>query len=76
MADAHSRIELNAIAAQSQSRVNDFKKLAAAQEDSHLQQMTQDNSSLSLKSMQAPQMTCYFVMYQPELPTHMFPLIL
>ena len=53
VADALSRIELNAIT--SQPPVIDFTQLAAAQkEDSQLQQLTQDNSSLSLKSMPAP----------------------
>ena len=53
VADALSCIELNAIT--SQPPVIDFTQLAAAQkEDSQLQQLTQDNSSLSLKSMPAP----------------------
>ena len=53
MADALSRIELNAI--NSQSPVIDFKQLSTAQqEDPQLQQLTQENPSLSLKSMPAP----------------------
>ena len=50
VADALSHIELNAITPPSQSPVTDFKELAAAQQqDSQLQELTQGNSSLSLK---------------------------
>jgi len=53
VADAHSHIELNSIAPQ--PPVIDFEQIAAAQqEDSQLQQLTQSNSSLSLKYMPAP----------------------
>ena len=54
VADALSRIELNAVTSPSQSPVIDFKELAAAQQqDSQLQELTQGNSSLSLKPVPA-----------------------
>ena len=54
VADALSRIELNAITPPSQSPVIDFKELAAAQQqDSQLQELTRGNSSLSLKPVPA-----------------------
>ena len=54
VADALSRIELNAVTSPSQSPVIDFKELAAAQrQDSQLQELTQGSSSLSLKPVPA-----------------------
>ena len=54
IADGLSCIKLNAVTSPSQSPVIDFKELAAAQQqDSQLQELTQGNSSLSLKPVPA-----------------------
>ena len=74
VADALTHIELNAITPPSQSPVIDFKELVAAQQqDSQLQELTQGNSSLSLKPVPATtSMLHYLVMYLLEYPIHMF----
>ena len=55
MADALSRIELNALSAEAQMPNIDFTQLAATQQtDPQLQKLTKGNSSLSLKLMPAP----------------------
>ena len=57
VADAHSCIELNIVTSPSQLPVIDFKELAAAQQlNSKLQELTQGNSSLSLKPVPATTM--------------------
>ena len=53
VADALSRIELNAITSPSQLPMVGFKEMAAAQQDSQLQELTKGNSSLVLKPVPA-----------------------
>ena len=72
VADALSCIKLNAVISPFQSPVIDIKELAATQQqDSQLQELTQGNSSLSLKPVpEKPHMLHYFVIHQWECPAH------